>query len=182
MIIGIDHAFSFPAAYIQEPSWPEFLRWAVDRWPTDEITVTQAINSNPIGADTTALRLTEKRTVGAKSVFSFKAYGVAYSTFAGLPWLLHVREELGDTVHFWPFDGFEIPAGKSVVTEVYPSLFRRLLSAPPELNEHQRDAWLVSRWLQDRDQADLLTAYFSPPMTAPERETAGLEGWILGVM
>jgi hypothetical protein len=28
-------------------------------------------------------------------------------------------------VHFWPFDGLEIPAGRSAIAEVYPLLWRR---------------------------------------------------------
>jgi len=182
VIVGIDHAFSFPIAYVEEASWPGFLRRFIGQWPTEEISVSQAVKQRPITADPTALRIAETRTVSAKSVFSFQPHGVAHSTFAGLPWLLRLKEQTGDSVHFWPFDGFEIPVGKSVVTEVYPSLFRRLFTAPSHLNEHQRDAWLVSRWLQDRDQAGLLSAYFSPPLTPSERDAVKLEGWILGVM
>ena len=50
---------------------------------------------------------------------------VAKSTHTGIPWLRRINHEVGERVHFWPFDGWEIPAGKSVFVEVYPSLFRK---------------------------------------------------------
>jgi hypothetical protein len=34
---------------------------------------------------------------------------VAKSTHTGIPWLRFIRERLGSRVHFWPFDGWEIP-------------------------------------------------------------------------
>ena len=50
---------------------------------------------------------------------------VAKSTHAGLPWLRHLRRECKRSVHFWPFDGWGIPEGSSVVAEIYPSLWTR---------------------------------------------------------
>jgi hypothetical protein len=32
------------------------------------------------------------------------------STHAGNPWLRYIRERLGKRIHFWPFDGWDIPA------------------------------------------------------------------------
>jgi hypothetical protein len=70
-------------------------------------------------------RLTEEGT-RAKSVFHFDVPGsVAKSTFAGLPWLRFIRGQLGSRVHVWPFDGWAIPAGRSAIAEVYPSLWSR---------------------------------------------------------
>jgi hypothetical protein len=58
-------------------------------------------------------------------VFHFDVQGsVAKSTHAGIPCLLYLRRQLGTRLHFWPFDGWSIPAGKSVVVEVYPSLWK----------------------------------------------------------
>jgi hypothetical protein len=48
---------------------------------------------------------------------------VAKSTHAGIPWLWHIRQEVRDRVHFWPFDGWQIPEGKPAIVEVYPSIF-----------------------------------------------------------
>jgi hypothetical protein len=72
--------------------------------------------------ETTWLRLTERWTATAKSVFLFDVQGsVAKSTFAGLPWLLYMRNECKLPVHFWPFDGWEVAGGNSVVAEVCPA-------------------------------------------------------------
>ena len=65
---------------------------------------------------------------------------VAKSTHAGIPWLRFIRQRLRDRVHFWPFDGWDIPAGRSAVVEVYPSLVtpstsRVLLLAAGEIED-----------------------------------------------
>lgn len=39
-------------------------------------------------------------------------------------WLRFIRQMLGERVHFWPFDGWEIPPGRSAA-EVYPALWSR---------------------------------------------------------
>jgi hypothetical protein len=71
-------------------------------------------------------RLTEERAGGAKSVFHFDVQGsVAKSTHARIPWVRFIRERLGARVHFWPFDGWDIPAGCSAIAEVYPALWSR---------------------------------------------------------
>ncbi len=44
---------------------------------------------------------------------------------AGIPWLRFIRQRMGDQVHFWPFDGWDIPAGRSAIIEVYPALRSR---------------------------------------------------------
>jgi hypothetical protein len=49
---------------------------------------------------------------------------VAKSIHAGLPWLRYISLRASD-VHFWPFDGWEIPTKQSVAAEVYPSLWSR---------------------------------------------------------
>ena len=66
------------------------------------------------------------RARGAKSVFHFDVQGsVAKSTHSGLPWLRYIRMRTGGRVHFWPFDGWRIPLGRSAVVEVYPALWNR---------------------------------------------------------
>ena len=53
------------------------------------------------------LRLCERWTSSAKSVFLFDVQGaVAKSTHAGIPWLKRMRDEAGDKIPFWPFDGW----------------------------------------------------------------------------
>jgi hypothetical protein len=83
-------------------------------------------------------RLTEERAGGAKSVFHFDVQGsVAKSTHAGIPWLRFIRQRPGARVHFWPFDGWDIPAGRSAIAEVYPSLWRRGFAPEGRTLPHQ---------------------------------------------
>ena len=126
-------------------------------------------------------RLTEQRTGMAKSVFQFGVNGsVAHSTHAGLPWLRYIRRELGDRVHFWPFDGWDIPKCRSAIVEVYPALWNQQFE-PEGRNEHQHDAYSVTKWLSDMDGDGCLNDYFNLDLSKEERVLAGVEGWILGV-
>ena len=77
-------------------------------------------------------------------------------------------------------NGFAVAPGKSVITEVYPSLFRRRY-APAGRTADQHDAYSVAQWLKDMDTRGALGEYFNPPLTLPERHQAQREGWILGV-
>jgi hypothetical protein len=58
---------------------------------------------------------------------------VAKSTHAGIPWLRFIRHRLGERVHFWPFDGWDISAGRSAIVEVYPALWSRSFAWQIEL-------------------------------------------------
>jgi hypothetical protein len=190
-IIGIDHAFSFPIAYFDrhhlQRDWPEFLDDFQRHWPAegDDVWVRDLRNA-PDGAaaarrgETTWRRLTERRAGAAKSVFHFGVQGeVATSTHAGLPWLRYLRKQLGSRVHFWPFDGWNVPQGRCAVVEVYPSLWRARF--PPESRTgDQHDAYSVAAWLRDADASGGLTKYLNPPLSADDRAIAAVEGWILG--
>ena len=126
-------------------------------------------------------RLCERWTSSAKSVFHFDCQGqVAKSTHAGIPWLLHLRQTIGDRVHFWPFDGWDVPEGKSVIAEVYPSVLRNRYDREGRTVDEQ-DAYSVARWLRETCERGVLERYLHPPLTDEEREVAELEGWILGV-
>ena len=125
--------------------------------------------------------MTEIRAGAAKSVFHFDVQGtVAKSTHSGLPWLRYVRQRVGDRVHFWPFDGWEIPEGRSVVAEVYPSLFSREF-ARQEHTADQHDAYSVATWMRHADVDGSLAEFFKPSLTPAERTVAEVEGWILGI-
>ncbi|HZZ63768.1 MAG TPA: hypothetical protein VFE63_21830 [Roseiarcus sp.] len=127
-LVGIDHAFSFPRRYFEvhrlKPDWPSFLDDFQRNWPTDEDNtyidfVRDGIRGNCEArrGSTRWPRLTEERAGSAKSVFHFDAQGsVAKSTHAGIPWLRFIRQRLGAGVHFWPFDEWDIPAGRSAVS------------------------------------------------------------------
>ncbi len=137
-LVGIDHGFSFPLRYFRVHGlaldWPAFLDDFQRHWPTDEDgTWVRDILCGRKGiggvrrGDKNWFRLAEKRTATAKSVFDFdrKQGNVAYSTHAGISWLRFIRHELGDRVHFWPFDGWDVQMGRSTIAEVYPALWSR---------------------------------------------------------
>ena len=190
-IVGIDHGFSFPLRYFETyhllPDWPSFLDDFQKHWPTnDDHTYVDFVRDGLHGngaarsGNTRWRRLTDE-LAGAKSVFHFDVPGsVAKSTHAGLPWLRYIRQQLGNRVHFWPFDGWEIPAGRSVIAEVYPSLLSRNF-AREERTSDQHDAYSVAAWLRRADLDGRLTSFFDPHLSPPERTVAQVEGWILGI-
>jgi hypothetical protein len=138
-LVGIDHGFSFPLRYFEERGvkldWLTFLDDFQHHWPTDEQGIwVRDVRNGFVGngakrtGDRDWRRLVECRVRSAKSVFRFGVIGeVATSTHAGIPWLRFIRKRLGKGVHFWPFDGWVIPAGHSAVAEVYPALWRKLV-------------------------------------------------------
>lgn len=192
VIVGIDHAFSFPLRYFErhrlQPDWPKFLDDFHRHWPTDEAnTYVCFVRDGQHGqgakrqGDASWFRLTEQWTATARSVFQFDVQGqVAASTHAGLPWLRYIRQHCRERVHFWPFDGWDIPAGRSVLTEVYPSLWMRRFPSEERTGD-QHAAYSVAAWLRRTDGDGSLTRYFNLPLKPHERTLAQVEGWILGV-
>lgn len=190
-LVGIDHAFSFPLRYFETyhllPDWPTFLDDFQKHWPTDDDhTYVDFVRDGLVGngADRSGSarwrRLTDERA-GAKSVFHFDVPGsVAKSTHAGLPWLRYIRRRLGNRAHFWPFDGWEIPAGRSVIAEVYPSLWSRSFAREGRTSD-QHDAYSVAAWMRRADRDGSLASFLDPNLSPPERTLARVEGWILGI-
>jgi hypothetical protein len=191
-LVGIDHGFSFPLRYFEayhlEPDWPAFVDDFQLHWPTDEDnTYVDFVRDGHCGngaarmGDPRWRRLTEERARATKGVFRFDVQGsVAKSTHSGIVWLRFIRRQLGARVHFWPFDGWDIPAGRSVIAEVYPALWNRTF-APEERTSDQHDAYCVAAWLSRADKDGSLTAFFEPGLTPAERTLAQVDGWILGV-
>ena len=191
-LVGIDHGFSFPLRYFEihrlVPDWSAFLDDFHRHWPTDEDHVyVDFIRDGLRGNGTERAgsarwrRLTEERAGSAKSVFHFDVAGsVAKSTHAGIPWLPYLRRQLGEGLHFWPFDGWQIPAGRSAVVEVYPTLWKHAYPANGRTSD-QHDAYSVAAWLREADLEGQLARFLNPELTAPQRAVAGVEGWILGV-
>lgn len=185
-IVGIDHAFSLTREWFDHfrlTTWDALLEQMKELWPP-WVGVAKADAGRQAEAEREwrPWRLTDQWVAGAKSVFDreVRQGTVYYSTRAGLPWLHCLRGELGRSVHFWPFDGWDPRPGRSVIAEVYPTIFRRRYERDLPTGD-QRDACAVCSWLQDRDQQDLLTGYFQPPLTSEEQERGRLEGWMLGV-
>jgi len=183
VVVGIDHAFSFPQSYMDRnglKSWDAFLQDFEENWPTRESTVRELLPGNPRTGNPDEHRLTGQWTAFPKSVFQFDIQdSLAKATHAGLPWLDYLRRA-GDRAHFWPFDGFAVPKGKSVVAEVRPARLRHRYRKE-DLSAQEQDAYAVCAWLRERDQLGLLRPYFTPPLSHEEQDRARLEGWILGV-
>jgi len=184
-IVALDHAFSFPRTYLDRhglSSWDDFLRDFGAHWPTHESPVGDLLSGNLRRGTSEERRLTGKwdssRTGG---VFRFETKdGHAAAAHAGLPWLDYVRRAVPE-LHVWPFDGFAVPAGRSVIAETQPDRLLLRYPSPSPLSREEHEAYAICSWLQDRDRNDLLVRSFDPPLTEAERAQAQLEGWILGV-
>lgn len=191
-LVGVDHGFSLPMAYFEAHGllhdWPRFLDDFQRHWPTDEDHVYVDFVRDGVAGNGAARigssrwrRLTEQWAGSAKSVFHFDVQGsVAKSTHAGIPWLRFIRQRLGDRVHFWPFDGWDVPAGRSAIAEVYPALWSRGFANEGRTGD-QHDAFSIAAWLGRADRDGSLAAYLKPDLSPPERSLAEVEGWILGV-
>jgi diadenosine tetraphosphate (Ap4A) HIT family hydrolase len=185
-IVGIDHGFSFPIQYFERYKlpldWPSFLEDFHQHWPTDEphTYVDFVRKGNPRSGNSRWKRLAET-FCRAKSVFHFDVQGsVAKSTHSGIPWLLYIRMHLGDRVHFWPFDGWTVPEGKSVIVEIYPALWNksyRIMDRDP----HQHDAFCVAETLRRMDREGTIRSAFEPALDEAQRRRASIEGWIFGL-
>jgi len=191
-LVGIDHAFSFPLGYFEAhhllPDWAAFLDDFQHHWPTDEDhTYVDFVRDGAHGngaarsGNSRWRRLTDIRAGAAKSVFHFDVQGsVAKSTHAGLPWLRYIRKRTGSRVHFWPFDGWGLPASLSAVVEVYPALWNRGFAQEGRTPD-QHDAWSVAEWLRRADLDGSLAGFLEPSLSSSERGVAQVEGWILGI-
>jgi len=190
-LVGIDHGFSFPLRYFEThhllPDWPAFLDDFQRHWPTDEDIYVDFVRDGSAGNGAERMgnarwrRLTEERAGGAKSVFHFDVPGsVAKSTHAGIPWLRFIRQRLGQRVHFWPFDGWDIPAGRSAIAEVYPAMWNRSFARNGRTSD-QHDAYSIAAWTSRADWDGSLAGFLKPDLTPSERSVARVEGWILGV-
>jgi hypothetical protein len=189
-LVGIDHGFSFPLAYFDAHrlahNWPAFLDDLLKFWPTGRRGVAvQAIRAGALGrgrerSGSAKWRRACERLTRAKSVFHFDVPGsVAKSTFAGLAWIQALRLELGQGLHCWPFDGWQVPPGRSVVAEVYPSLWKSDWDrAERTLDEH--DAYVVAAALRAAAADGRLPDWMSPKLDPELVVCASIEGWILG--
>jgi hypothetical protein len=191
MIVGIDHALSFPLRYFEvhrlPPDWRVFLEDFHRHWPTDAPhTYVDFILNGARGEGVARMgnprwmRLTDERCRSARSVFQFEGQGkVAAATHAGLPWILFLKRQLGERLHVWPFDGWEIPVGKSALVEVRPAIWRNLVPVAA-LSAGQKDAFVTASWLRAADASGELSDLLQPGLAQPERLVCGVEGWITG--
>ena len=190
-LVGINHGFSFPLAYFERygvpPDWPTFLDDFQRHWPTDDDHVyVDFIRDGTVGHGAARVgnprwqRLTEMRVAGAKSLFQFEGLRAgAKPAHAGIPWLRFIRQHLGGRIHFWPFDGWQIPAGSSVIAEVFAGLWS-FGFAQGGRTADQHDAFSIAAWLAQADRDGRLPLCLQPRLPAAERAVARVEGWILG--
>jgi hypothetical protein len=61
-----------------------------------------------------------------------------------LPDALYVHRQVGDKVHFWPLDGWDIPSVRSAIVEAYPPTWRRGRVKPANMTDDQYDAYTVA--------------------------------------
>ncbi len=189
-IVGIDHAFSFPMRYFEVhgllPDWQVFLADFRAHWPTDQPhTYVDFVRAGNVGNGAARMgatrwrRLTEDAVPSAKSVFQFEGQGaIAKATHAGLPWLHYIRG-ICPHVHFWPFDGWQVSPGTSVLAEVHPRLWKGLYEAEG-LTPAQQNAFAVASWLRDADMDGRMGAALCPALAPAVAATGQVEGWILG--
>lgn len=196
LLVGLDHGFSFPEAYFHRyglTSWPQFIEDFCHYWPTDQLKCTVdsvrdgswwSHHPSPHGertGDTTWFRLCERWSSSAKSVFQLDGQGtVGKSTHTGIPWLRFLRRRAGEKLFCWPFDGWQPLEGKTVISEVYPSVFRNRYPRD-DRDVDSQDAYSVARWMEETARKGALSHYLNPPLTKVEKEIAALEGWILGI-
>ncbi|MEO6098586.1 MAG: hypothetical protein ABIW76_24115 [Fibrobacteria bacterium] len=192
-LVGIDHGFSFPLRYFEThgilPDWRVFLEDFKKHWPTDEDhNYVDFVRDGSAGmghlreGNPRWRRLAELRAGAAKSVFHFDVQGsVAKSTHSGIPWLNYLVNRLSEKIHFWPFDGWDFPAGKSVLVEVYPSLWSKGFASEGRTGD-QHDAYSVAEWLRRADRDGSLAGFTQPALLPGEKAVAQVEGWILGMM
>jgi len=197
LFVGIDHGFSFPKSYMDRNrlhSWPEFLDDFCEHWATgDAYHGRDSTGNGYLGSENgrqrdwqlgcaDELRLCECWTSWTKGVFQFDVQGSnAMSTHAGIPWLRHLRLLARDSLHFWPFDGWQLAlSDRSVIAEVHSPMLRRRYPRSTRTTDEQ-DAYSVARWLEETVRNGVLDRYLSPPLSHQDREVAALEGWILGV-
>ena len=192
ILVGIDHGFGFPFAYTEKYqlplNWDIFLDDFAEHWPTaNPYTYVEDVRTGNAGngkarTGSAKWRRECEKLVRGKSVFHFDVQGsVAKSTHSGLPWLKHIRSNLGHKLHFWPFDGWQIPESKSVIAEVYPALWNRKYDLDNRSSD-QQDAYVTAAAMANADATGELKDWFCPVIPEGISSIVLVEGWILGVM
>jgi hypothetical protein len=106
---------------------------------------------------------------------SAEAATVAKSTHAGILWLRFIRQQLDPRVHFWPFDGWDIPQGKSAIAEVYPALWRHAYPHADRTGD-RHDAYSITAWLSQANRDGSLAGFLQPELAPQARVIAQVEG------
>ncbi len=125
-------------------------------------------------------RLTERRELGFKPIFKVGGQGsVGLQSICGIPYLFNIRatcEQQKVPLHCWPFDGWSPEGSAHFMVEWYPALYNQ------GVKSHDQDALACVQWAMDMDEQDQLADCFIPDLSDAERQQAGIEGWVLGVL
>jgi hypothetical protein len=121
-----------------------------------------------------------EKQVGQRIEFWHRLYDRTW----GITW----RNEIGtdriiadyNRVHFWPFDGWNVPPNYSVVAAVYPALWSRTFPSIGRTTD-QQGAFATAEWLRRAGANGSLVQFLMPELEPHERKVAEIEGWILGV-
>jgi hypothetical protein len=148
--------------------WPTFLDAFQRHWPTDEDIYVDFVRDGTVGNGAARMgnprwrRLTEERAGSAKSVYHFDVQGsVAKSSHAGIPWLRFIRQRLGARMYFWPFDGWDVPARRSAIAEVYPALWSHRFAREGR-DPDQHDAYSAAARMRRADLNGSLAVFLNP--------------------
>lgn len=71
-----------------------------------------------------------------------------------------------ERLHAWPFDGWEIPAGKLALVEVRPAMWPGLVPVAA-LSAGQKDAFVTASWLRAADNSGELNKMLQPALSQP---------------
>ena len=191
-LVGIDHSFSFPAHYFEHmncyENWDAFLLDFATHWPTDGDQIFVDLFRD--GMDLPSVRADRRHTLAAPygSPERFRQIRLSLSTSRALsrnhrtqafPWLRFVRTNTTGKVHFWPFDGWDLPAGRSALVEIYPALCRAF-RPHGEYTMDQADAYSAARWMQETDRTGMLPMYLSPVLNGTNVSWQNTKGGSLG--
>lgn len=190
-LVGIDYGFSLPIGYFVSSrltgNWDEFLEefsFQSPRgrflMPSDLAFCREAAHRDSRLPNSLWNRLTEIRA-GARSPLHSPAGSPLWeSTCAGIRWLADFRRRVSPKVLCWPFDGWTVIEGRSVIVETYPALWMEHYPARGR-NPHQHAAYVSAAWMRQADANGSLWPYFHPELSEAERSQAKVEGWMLGV-
>ena len=166
-LVGIDHGFSFPLRYFEASPRTRLAGFLDDfqhHWPTDQDTsmsissataraTARRARATPLAAaDRGARRRREIRVSFRRAGIGGEIHPCRHSLAALHP------PAAGARVHFWPFDGWDIPAGRSAIAEVYPALWNATFANEGRTGD-QHDAFSIAAWLSRADHDGSLAAF-----------------------
>ena len=172
VLVGIDHSFSFPLRYFEvhhlEPDWPTFLDDFQKHWPTDrEHTYVNFIrdglmgNGNARTGNSRWRRITEGKSRRQVSLSLRRAGLGSQIDTCRTPLAALYAARTGDRIHFWPFDGWVIPSGRSLWSKCILRLWNKNFPVKGRTSD-QHDAYVAAAWLRQADLDGSLDTFLKP--------------------